>query len=260
MEYRPPPPSPQKASGVTRGPRLFLAFPSHCRATTCCACRQGLRPPGIDRIISNAFTLIFSVWPPRSHTILIIVSVTPPPAPPHTHTRRDAAKLACVCKAAAEAIREVRRRRAVRVEPSGAVLEPASGAFDVTVPPGVNVQAAVNGCPRGGCVLLLPGIHEGPLELAADKEVHVFGRGRATLRTTPGDVISSAAATATIDGLIVRREADDIYVGTHSSVSISGGRLRLQACSIIVAANAARSGISIEGGADPLITSCVCGV
>ena len=92
---------------------------------------------------------------------------------------------------------------AVTIAADGTVLAPASGAFDVTVAPGHAVQAAVDACPTGGSVLLLPGTHEGPLVLgprqdleedeegplilSADKEVHVFGRGRATLRTTNGD-------------------------------------------------------------------------
>ena len=45
-----------------------------------------------------------------------------------TDSRRDAALLAGVGKATAEAYREFRRRRTVRVGPDGAVREPASGA------------------------------------------------------------------------------------------------------------------------------------
>ena len=58
----------------------------------------------------------------------------------------------------------------MRVGPGGHVLEPASGAFDVTVAPGEDVQAAVGRCPPGGCVLLLPGTHDGPLVLGPQKE------------------------------------------------------------------------------------------
>ena len=80
----------------------------------------------------------------------------------------------------------------MRVGPGGHVLEPASGAFDVTVAPGEDVQAAIDRCPAGGCVLLLPGTHEGTLVLwaCANKEVHVFGRGRATLEAAAGTVIT----------------------------------------------------------------------
>ena len=56
--------------------------------------------------------------------------------------------------------------------------EPASGAFDVTVAPGEDAQAAVGRCPPKGCVLLLPGTHDGPLAQLPVEEVHVFGRGR----------------------------------------------------------------------------------
>ena len=79
---------------------------------------------------------------------------------------------------------------AVTVAADGTVLAPASGAFDVTVAPGHAVQAAVDACPTGGSVLLLPGTHEGPLVLTAGKVVHVFGRGSATLRAATGSVLT----------------------------------------------------------------------
>ena len=75
--------------------------------------------------------------------------------------RRDAAALACVCRAAAAAAPTSKWRSAVRIGPGGHVLEPASGTFDVTVVPGEDVRAAIDRCPSGGSVLLLPGVHEG---------------------------------------------------------------------------------------------------
>ena len=182
-----------------------------------------------------------------------------PDCPPvhDADSRRDAAKLAGVCKASAEAFREVRRRRAVRVGPDGAVREPALGAFDVTVAPGENVQAAVDACPPGGSVLLLPGTHDGPLVLAAAKVVHVFGRGLATLRMTTGTAVTSEAAEGTMDGLIIRREAGGISNDERGCVWIRGGRLRLQACDVTSAATDV-SCVWIEGGADPLLAMCKC--
>ena len=115
----------------------------------------------------------------------------------------------------------------MRVRRDGTVLEPAGGAFDVTVAPGEDMQAAVDACPPGGCVLLLPGTHDGSLMLIPGKEVHVFGRGQATLRTAAGGVLTSRASRVTVDGLLLRREA-----GSPSSkhcVMIKSGRLRLQA-------------------------------
>ena len=182
--------------------------------------------------------------------------------------RRDAAALACVCRAASAVAPTSKWRSAVRVGPGGAVLEPASGAFDVTVAPGEDVQAAVDRCPPGGSVLLLPGSHEGPLELgpqeeardaegeeeaveAVDKEVHVFGRGRATLWTAGGAVVISRATKATLDGLAVRCEA-----GGVCGLWIPCGGLRLQACDItrhgMPPLNAC---VSIDGG-DPVLASC----
>ena len=164
--------------------------------------------------------------------------------------RRDAAALACLCKAASDASSSSKWHSAVRVSLSGAVIEPASGTIDVTVAPGEDVQAAVDRCPPGGCVLLLPGMHAGPLVLVADKEVHVFGRGRATLQTADGDVLVSSAATSTVDGLFLRREAGG---GEDYCVWIKSGRLRLQACDITSASLAC---IAIEGGADPTVAMC----
>ena len=169
-----------------------------------------------------------------------------PRSPPRC---RDAAALACICRDAAAAAPASRWHSAVRICRSGTVLEPASGTFDVTVPPGEDVQAAVDRCPPGGCVLLLPGMHTRPLRLAADKEVHVFGHGRATLRTASGDVVASSSATATLDGLVIRREAGGYG---RVGVCIEGGALQLQACDI---ASSSSYCVWVTSG-DPVLVSC----
>ena len=194
---------------------------------------------------------------------------TPPYPPPSSAMCREAAALACVCRAAASAALASKWRsvNGVRVGRRGKVAEPASGVFDVTVAPGEDVQASVDRCPPGGCVLLLPGTHAGPLVLGqreermaarqewwddrtrvltADKVVHVFGRGLATLRTAAGNVVTSRAAEATCHGLIIQREAGG---GFGDGVLIRGGSLRLQACDVT---NAAGSCIVIQGG-DPVL-------
>ena len=130
-------------------------------------------------------------------------------------------------------------------------------AYDVTVAPGQAVQAAVDACPPDGCVLLLPGTHEGPLVLPAGKVVHVFGRGSATLRAATGAVVTSEAATSTCDGLIIRREAGGTTNNYHDCVWIKGGRLRLQACDVTSAASNVVC-VVIEGGADPALVACKC--
>ena len=167
-----------------------------------------------------------------------------------------------MCAAAAAAYREGRWPRAVRTKRDGAVLEPSSGAFDVTVASGDDVQAAVDRCPRGGCVLLRPGTHDGPLVLAADKVVHVFGRGQATLRTAAGTVVTSEAAIATLDGLVIRREAGDDE-GEHDAdddgcVFIMGGALRLRGCDVSCAHYSACIHIEGSPGTDPVVTGCTC--
>ena len=112
-------------------------------------------------------------------------------------------------------------------------------------------------------MLLLPGLHKGPLVLAADKVVHVFGRGRATmLWAAPGSAVASEAAVATIDGLLMRRVGE---VGQGYGVLIRGGALRLQACDVMgphaVEGQSAGASVSFRDGADPILLACrrVCG-
>ena len=179
------------------------------------------------------------------------------PEPPPLAPCRDAAALASTCSAARAAFRESKwpRDRAVRVKRDGTVLEPASGAFDVVVAPGEGVQAAVDACPPGGCVLLLPGSHKGPLFLFPGKVVHVFGRGRATLRTASGTVVISAADKSTMDGIAVRREAGGDV--SDSGMWIRGGQLHLQACDV-TSASPFGACVAIEEGADPVLINCKC--
>ena len=115
-------------------------------------------------------------------------------------------------------------------------------------------------------MLLLTGVHDGPLALAANKEVHVFGRGQAVLRTSYYDVVTCSAVTATLDGLIIRREAviddegDELVDGYGvACVVVSGGRLRLQACDLAGTAFARGAASAwISGGTDPVFSSCKC--
>ena len=137
--------------------------------------------------------------------------------------------------------------RASGAAPLGWVFPP--DAYDVTVAPGQPVQAAVDACPAGGCVLLLPGTHVGPLVLTAGKEVHVFGRGLATLRAA-GTVVTSEAAVATLDGLIIWRDSG----GAGHGVWIKGGALLLQTCNISSAAPGRVYCVFVTGG-DPLLSN-----
>ena len=165
---------------------------------------------------------------------------------------RDAAMLACSFKTAKDAYARCRWARTVRTRRDGAVLEPAKGVYDVRVAPGANVQAAVDGCRPGGSVLLLPGEHNGPLVLEASKEVHVFGRRRATLQLADGHVITSDAATSTIDGLTLGRVPGGTEAGR--GVWVRGGRLRVQACDIV---GPTLAGVFVNGGADPIVVATV---
>ena len=66
--------------------------------------------------------------------------------------------------------------RAAGAAPPGWVFPP--DAFDVTVTPDEDVQVAVDACPPGGSVLLLPGTHNGPLDLPAGKRCTCSGAAR----------------------------------------------------------------------------------
>ena len=142
--------------------------------------------------------------------------------------RSDVAALACVGRAAAAAARSSLSRwhRSARVGRGGTVLEPVSGAFDKTIAPGEDVQAAVDACPRGGCVLLLPGLHVGSLSLRADREVAVFGRGAAFLVALNGHTLTSSAARSAVSGICILR----LGLQPGHAVLVEGGGLSLHAC------------------------------
>ena len=146
--------------------------------------------------------------------------------------------------------------RAAGADTQGWVFEP--DFFDVTVAPGEDVQAAVRRCPLGGSVLLLPGSHKGPLRLRADRSVHVFGRGQATLWAATDSAIISNASEATVDGIVLRCEATGWGWADTSKhgVLITGGRLRVQACDISSTHGSGET-MRIEGG-DPVIIGCTC--
>ena len=137
---------------------------------------------------------------------------------------------------------------------SGRVREPASGAFDVEVAPGASLQAAVERCRPGGAILLRRGTHHTGLVIIS-REVHVFGRGQATLRVPPtGRCLTLTAAVATLDGLNVRGPpaAPPIPAGTlTAAILIRAGAARLQECDISTSVLA----IGVIGGY-PVLLNC----
>ena len=124
----------------------------------------------------------------------------------------------------------------------GWVFTPA--AFDLTVSPGDDIQAAVARCPPGGSVLLSPGIYERPLRLMRGKSVRIFGQGQAILRAVvevvnPGEVV--------LDGLVLRK-----------GIVLQRGSPRLQACDI---ANPSGHCVSLQFGdtrdiLSPVLVGC----
>ena len=51
------------------------------------------------------------------------------------------------------------------------VREPAADAFNVVVAPGGSIQAAIDGCRRGGFILLQPGTYQVKITIRIDYEV-----------------------------------------------------------------------------------------
>ena len=69
-------------------------------------------------------------------------------------------------------------------------------AFDEVVAPGRSIQEALDRCKIGGSILLQPGSYSE--SIVVKREMHVFGRGLATVTSTaPGYVIDSCAPAAT---------------------------------------------------------------
>ena len=128
----------------------------------------------------------------------------------------------------------------------------------MTIAPPSSVQEAIDRCRVGGSILLQPGAYEGSVILS--KEVHLYGRGEATLRHATGtcSVISSTAVAATVDGLIVRFGSG---LGTLPGISILGGGLLVRHCDVadLCKDNAGKlaAGIQVEGStARPTILGC----
>ena len=137
------------------------------------------------------------------------------------------------------------------------VREPASFDEVAAAPGGGAIQAAIDRCRVGGSILLQPGTYTLSAFITIAKEVHLFGRGLARLRTVQCDGIRCGAATATVDGLIVerptgRKKADVKGVGV---AIVGGSRLRLQNSEVTGPFD---YGLTITEGADPVITASRC--
>ena len=210
--------------------------------------------------------------------------------------KRSAACLACTC-------RSFRAAHAASWWPSldpatGNVLEPHAGRFWRELSPGDDLQAAVDACPRGACMLLRPGTHrpgtqsQEPLQrrygLRIDKRLHIFGRGQATLEgpvplsgaVRPWDFgstcvyLAPGAFRATLDGLVVRvpphvgllDEHEEFYIDTEG-VRVEADQARLQSldvsgCYANVVVRGCRfsrlGAISTGSRIEPTIAKCRC--
>lgn len=121
---------------------------------------------------------------------------------------------------------------------AGEASEPASGTFDEEISPGDSLMDAIGRCPRGGSVLLRPGSYylNTSNALQPFHEVHVFGRGAATLMSPI--TLSS-------------RRASFVGVGFQANVTITHGNARLQSCKFT------QNVLCIGGDADPTFDRCL---
>ena len=119
-----------------------------------------------------------------------------------------------------------------RLAPCGLRLcPPIFGSFFAIAEAGSCVQAAVDACPPRGAILLGPGTHLGPLVIS--KEVHIYGRGLATLECDgSADTLTSTAAVATVDGLVILKGPHREGEKAGNAVWIKAGGLRLQDCTV----------------------------
>ena len=245
---------------ITNLPQLFmsathlLSFVFHKRAL-----------PSPPPWIAPAFLLPDIRWPgvPYSEVLAFSLSTLLSPSPPLVSQGRRGAGLLLRGRGGRRPRQQMAQRRARR--PRRRRAGAGQGRQNVVVAVGESVQAGVDRCPRGGSVLLQPGAHSGPLVLSADQSVHVFGRGRACLSTLGQEVVRSAALEATLDGLAIVCDRDAPFDEDEDGeldlngdreaccVTITGGRLRLQACFV---RGAPHAGVFADTGSDPVVTGC----
>ena len=168
-------------------------------------------------------------------------------------TGAEAASMACVCKASAAAQPAVTKfLRAPRITKSGHVHPPLGGeanGYDVKIAPGQDMQARVDACPKGGCVLLMPGRHVGKIFLREQQDVHIFGSPGATLVA----FIHSHSCASSITGL---HFVEAWGAPLQPSVCVSLGNLRIQCCIFEAPAVPAVPAVSLTGGQGSVVVGC----
>ena len=120
--------------------------------------------------------------------------------------------------------------------------------FFRVVRPGDDMQAALDRCPTGAAVLLLPGVYGTGATLTLRTDITVFGRGLATIQVNTSEVeggpagpfnmpiIESLAENASLCGISAHvnqvdgGEVEYVPNTMFNLISAKGGALRVQAC------------------------------
>ena len=100
------------------------------------------------------------------------------------------------------------------------MYEPASGQFDLVIAPGQNVADALADVRHGASVLLLPGLHLGPITLT--KAVHIFGRGQACVRM-PGQAGAAGTSSAGRPGPSLAMDVNSALISSFADVATCDG-------------------------------------
>lgn len=149
--------------------------------------------------------------------------MTPHPTPPPHNTLREAAAFSCVSTTAKSAANTAfQLASCVRIKRNGEVLPPANECFDSVASPNEPLNRALERCPAGGSVLLMPGSHG---RATATRSVHMFGQKGARVRGLT--IAAPEGAPVTLDAVHVEETA------TLSSGALRAQRSRFQSALLL---------------------------
>ena len=199
---------------------------------------------------------------------------------------KDLACFASTCRQFRAAFELWFAERRPTVSPDGTVLPPRTFCYEVAPSREDRVQEAIDACPTGGSILLLPGIHAGDIEFK--REVHIFGKGLVEVKGTEplkgwdsdgesyeedvsNDYVISIERVqrCTLDGLTVQmknKEGEEYELNDpnfHGAAIVKGpSSVRFQNCELSVGDTGRLSsalcvlGLASRGVTEPVLVGC----